>query len=57
MINTPDVPLVATSDIAVQLANVNYRLDLILTVLIFSLCFGFVVGFIYIIYRFILRFM
>lgn len=57
--DVPSVPsnLVDTYDVPTQLANVNYRLDIIITILLFALCLGLVSGVVYLIYRFLLRFM
>ena len=45
-----------TPDICYQLANVNYRLDILITIILFLVIVGFAGGFCYIMYRFILRF-
>ena len=54
---TTDLPIVSTDDIAVQLANLNYRLDIVITILLYVTCIGVAVGVCYLIYRFVLRFM
>lgn len=64
MINvaTPDTPdiaealhLVTSDDIPTQLANINYRLDILITIALVALCMGVTVGVCYLVYRFFLR--
>lgn len=49
--------LVETTDVATQLMNVNYRLDLIITILLFVLGVGAASIIFYLLYRYLLRFM
>ena len=48
--------LVDTTDIPTQLTNINYRLDIIITILLIVLITAVAVGVCYMIYRFLLRF-
>lgn len=49
--DTPDTP-----DVAYQLANINYRLDVLITIALFGLTVALIVGLLYLFYRFVLRF-
>lgn len=49
--DTPDTP-----DVAYQLANINYRLDVLITIVLFGLTVALIVGLLYLFYRFVLRF-
>lgn len=48
--------LVDTTDIPTQLANINYRLDILITIALYALVILCAVGVCYLLYRFILRF-
>ena len=48
-VDTPD-------QIAYQLANLNYRLDILLTIALFALTISLIVGICYLFYRYILKF-
>lgn len=51
-----DFNLVDTTDIPTQLMNINYRLDILITLAFYVLVGACVVGVCYLLYRFILRF-
>ena len=53
-----DVPETVDSpdQIAYQLANLNYRLDILLTIALFALTISLIVGICYLFYRYILKF-
>lgn len=48
--------IVDTTDIPTQLANINYRLDILITIALYVLICLCSVGVCYLLYRFILRF-
>jgi len=48
--------LVDTNDIPTQLVNINYRLDIIITIAIYLLVGICVVGVSYLLYRFLIKF-
>ena len=52
----PAFNAIETNDIPTQLANLNYRLDLVITILLFSVGLISAGVVIYLLYRFILRF-
>lgn len=49
--------IIETSDVPTQLANINYRLDILITIILFAFVLIVAVSFCYLIYRYILRFM
>lgn len=48
--------LVDTTDIPTQLRNINYRLDILITIILYVLIGACVIGVCYLLYRFLLRF-
>lgn len=47
---------VDTPDVVYQLANINYRLDVLLTIVLVAFTIGVIVGLCYLFYRYTLKF-